>query len=258
MEFASIESLQNPRIKHAVRLRDAKTRRRSGEFLIDGAVEIARGLASGLDLKTIFYSAKSQLSADLATTRCLQLVSEQVLARISYGKQHAPVAIAVTPPRRLADLKLSKSSLVLVLDRTEKPGNLGACLRTASACGVDAVVLTNPVCELFNPNTIRASRGAVFSVPLAVVSPVSEFLELAKTTGLQLLAARVDGQHSLWDRDLCRGTAIVFGSEAHGLGSDWSGVESFQIPMQARVDSLNVSISAAVTLYEAIRQREVH
>lgn len=255
MESASIESLQNPRIKHAVHLRQAKTRRKSQEFLIDGAVEIARAIAGGIELKSIYYSNTSQLDPSLAANKWLQRVSDPVLAKISYGQQNAPVAIAATPQRPLSNLSLRDSSLVLVLDRIEKPGNLGACLRSASACGADAVVLTNPVCELFNPNTIRASRGAVFSLPIAV-STVKEFRTSAATVGLRLIAARVDGEKSLWDCDFRVGSAIVFGSEAEGLGDDWKdGAGSFQIPMHARVDSLNVSISAAVTLYEAIRQR---
>lgn len=254
MESGTIESLQNPRIKHAVHLRQARTRRNSGEFLIDGAAEISRALAAGIALKTIFFSNRLQLSPELANSALLQAVSGQVLQKISYGNQQAPVAIADTPQSPISNLKLTSASLVLVLDRTEKPGNLGACLRSASACGVDAVVLTNPVCELFNPNSIRASRGAVFSVPIAIAT-VSEIRALSDSLGLQLLAARVDGQHTLWNRDFRVGTLVVFGSEAQGLGSDWDGVDSFQIPMQDRVDSLNVSISAAVTLYEAIRQR---
>ncbi len=257
MDSTPIESLHNPRIKHALKLRSARARRKSGEFLIDGATEIRRALAAGIEITTIYCVSTEQLHGPLPAPGGLQLVSERVLVKLSYGEQSAaPVAVAKTPPLPLAALPLHSSSLVLVLDGIEKPGNLGACFRTAAACGVDAVVLTNPICELFNPNAIRASRGTVFSVASALSNPL-EFRQLALELGLPVFAARVDGENRLWDCPFERGAAIVFGSEACGLQDDWLGdhLSTFRIPMAAEVDSLNVSISAAVTLYEAVRQR---
>jgi TrmH family RNA methyltransferase len=253
-----ISSLQNPTVKSVVRLRDARGRRQANEFLIDGNTEILRAIAAGLDLSIIFVEAGEGLPLELQ--RCevpVQPVTRAVLEKISYGERGAaPVAVARTPDLPLSRLKLSSTALVLVLDRIEKPGNLGACLRTSAACGADAVILTNPVCEVFNPNTIRASRGAVFTLPVAIAS-VDELLQLAKGVGLKPWAARVDGSSSLWDCDFTGGSLVVFGSESQGLGDDWrrEPVHSFQIPMSPRMDSLNVSISTAVTLYEAVRQR---
>jgi len=253
-----ISSLQNPTIKSVVRLRDARGRRKAGEFLIDGNAEIGRAIAAGYELSMVFVEAGERVPAELQRLAVpLQPVTQAVLEKISYGERGAaPVAVARTPLLPLSGLKLSRSSLVLVLDRIEKPGNLGACLRTSAACGVDAVILTDPVCEVFNPNTLRSSRGAVFTLPLAIAS-VAELFELAQSLSLKVWAARVDGSVELWDCDFSSGCAVVFGSESEGLGDAWrrEQVQSFQIPMSARMDSLNVSISTAVTLYEAVRQR---
>jgi TrmH family RNA methyltransferase len=262
-----LQSMQNPRVKHAIRLRDSRFRRRSGEFLIDGLIEIERARAAGIALGTVFVldgdpSTSQRLLATAPQNALpLQPVSEVILQRMSYGEQSAkPVAIARTPRLELSHLRLTNRSLVLVLDRIEKPGNLGACLRTASACGIDAVVLTDAVCEVFNPNTIRASRGTVFSVPMAQCT-AGEFVAQARSLELPLAAARIDGKADLWQCDFRGGSAIVFGNEAEGLGDEWRTYEeqgqchSFRIPMHAQVDSLNVSTSAAVALYEALRQR---
>ncbi|MEZ6138078.1 MAG: TrmH family RNA methyltransferase [Pirellulaceae bacterium] len=256
-----IVSLQNSRIKYALKLRSSRARRKTGEFLIDGSLEIRRAMAAQVQIKSIFVSDDSYQNQPepFSSCDCLQPVSDKVLAKLSYGEQAAaPVAIATTPTRSLAQLSLSSTSLVLVLDQIEKPGNLGACLRTAAACDVDAVVISNPICELFNPNTIRASRGAIFSLPIAECHS-GEFQKLASSLRLPILTARVDGSSSLWDCDFRTGAAVVFGNEAHGLGDDWceesKNLKAFRIPMHAGVDSLNISISAAVTLYEAKRQR---
>lgn len=261
-----ITSVHNPRVKQARRLREARARREHGLFLIDGEREIGLALAAGVEIESIFATPvepsrsgdpHSQPFQDMGP-RILQLVSDEVLTRLSYGERGAaPVAVARQPALGLERLKWSADSLVLVLDRTEKPGNLGACLRSAAACGVDAVVLTQPVCELFNPNTIRASRGTVFTLPIAISTP-GEFLSACASLGLSsIYAARVDAQTSLWDCRFAAGTALVFGSEAQGLGDEWQvdSVCPYTIPMTNRADSLNLSISAAVTLYEAVRQR---
>ncbi len=264
----TIQSMQNPRIKQAVKLREGRARRKSAEFLIDGATEILRAVEHGWRVTTIFVEDAVELSPELEKAvgwlrarepqaRPLQPVAAALLAKLSYGeRQAAPVAIATTPSLPLSAIELMSSSLVLVLDRIEKPGNLGACLRTAAACGVQAVILTNPIGDLFNPNTIRSSRGAIFTVPLAIARP-EELLDAAAACHLPLYTARVDGPRTLWECDLRGGSAVVVGNEAAGLGDDWiaPGLQAFRIPMSDRCDSLNVSISAAVTLYEAVRQR---
>lgn len=257
----TIESVHNPRVKQALRLRDAGNRRQSGHFLIDGDREIALAQRHGIELEVVFVgpdSTELTPSSAAAASAPLQPVSPAVLAKLSYGQRGAEsVAVARTPRRTLSDFEWQTSQLLLVLDQTEKPGNLGACLRTASACGVSAVILTDPVCELYNPNAIRASRGTIFSLKLLVATR-EEFQACVRTQRIPLFAAHVDARQPLWQQDFTAGGALLFGSEAHGLGRQWEmpEVRPFTIPMQGVTDSLNLSISTAVTLYEAVRQRQ--
>lgn len=251
-----IESLSNAQVKHAIHLRRARHRRKSGEFLIDGHREIELAAKADIEISKIFVTELqlSFLASDLQSKALL--VSERVAERVCYGQQRdIPLAIAKTPaiPLRSVELK----GLILVLDRTEKPGNLGACLRTAQATGVNTVVLTDPICEVFNDNAIRASRGAIFSTQLAQADR-AEFLSQCEADGVSVVCARVDGSQRLWDLDFSGNLAVVFGNEADGLGPEWRGgnLNSFTIPMaSSATDSLNLSISAAVTLFEAVRQR---
>lgn len=251
-----IESLSNERIKQAIHLRRPQQRRRSGLFLIDGRREIELAADAKIEINAIFATEEqnSLLSSDLQAKT--HLVSNRVAERIGYGQRRdAPLAVAKTPSLSLDDIALE--GMILVLDRTEKPGNLGACLRTAQAAGVSTVVLTDPICEIFNDNAIRASRGAIFSTHLAQAER-SEFLSYCSTHSLPVFCARVDGQNKLWDLDMSGNLAVVFGNEAEGLDSSWVGelVSSFTIPMaDSATDSLNLSISAAVTLFEGVRQR---
>lgn len=254
-----IRSHSNPRVKEAIRLQKSKARRKSGKFLIDGLKELQLAIANNFPIETVYYSGeRPQLSLQ---RDAMQEVTPKILERLSYGQRaDSIVAVAVAPSDCFAkkNVSLDSQSLVLVLDETEKPGNLGACLRTASACGVKAVILTDPICEILNPNTIRSSRGAVFTVPIALATK-TELASMCKSNGLQLLCARVDGCPSFWECDFKSGCAIVFGNEAKGLDSSWDEVAtvSFSIAMEGAPDSLNLSISAAVTLYEAIRQRRM-
>ena len=268
----TIESLQNERIKQVVRLRDATARRKQGKFLIDGWREIELADKHGIEIEAIFYDGQQDSSHEWRSGRveqldnCLQPVSVKVLERISYGQRvGAPVAVAVTPRFELTRIVWRSPQVLLVLECTEKPGNLGACLRTAAAAGAAAVILIDPVCEPCNPNTIRASRGSLFTLPLAVTSR-AEFENYCHRFQLPCFAARVDATTSLWDQDFTRGGALVFGNETHGLDDSWSGLayreasipgqnRSFIIPMRGSPDSLNLSISAAITLYEAVRQQ---
>jgi len=263
----TIESIHNVRVKQALRLRDAGVRRQAGRFLIDGEREIALACRYGFEVETIFVLADVARQAanqpklrdpyPARFERCLQPVSPAVLAKLSYGQRSAaPVAVAVSPKRTLSRFAWRAGELLLVLDQTEKPGNLGACLRTASACGVSAVILTDPVCEPYNPNAIRASRGTVFSLNMLTATR-DEFQACCRAQGIPLFAARVDAQAELWQQDFSSGGAVLLGSEALGLSHAWDRPEyhCFRIPMQGASDSLNLSISAAVTLYEAVRQR---
>ena len=257
-----IQSLQNQQIKQVIKLRDASTRRQSGYFIIDGVQEIERALANDFQIDCLYFPAEDQSLVEILTGQLqpeqLQPVSSAVMRKLVYGDRTAGlVAVAKTPPLEIGRLQfVSQQPLILVLDGIEKPGNLGACLRTATATGVDAVILTQPICDVFNPNAIRASRGCLFNVQIAVATS-QEVMRLCASLRIPLFTARVDGELEFWQADFRGGAAIVLGNEAAGLQTDWvsSQCKSMVIPMRDDTDSLNVSISAAVTLYEAIRQR---
>ncbi|MEC8557577.1 MAG: TrmH family RNA methyltransferase [Planctomycetota bacterium] len=257
-----ITSHQNPLVKSTLRLRSSSHRKKQGKFLIDGIREIQLAMGSGYSVETIFCSVSQEQKLSEFTEESLATfqprlitVSREIMMKLSYGERNdTPLAVAQTPSLPLRDLKFSRESLVLVLDRTEKPGNLGACLRTSTACSVDAVILTQPLCDVFNPNVIRASRGTIFQLPIAI-STAEEVRNYFRVFGLATHAARVDGSRNLWQLDFRQGAAVIFGNEADGLGADWADTDAFTISMSDRADSLNLSISAAVTLYEACRQR---
>lgn len=245
-----------------MKLRDASTRRETGYFIIDGAREIERALADDYPIDCLYFSGEDtslfEGLLDRLQPEQLQPVSSAVMRKLAYGdRESGLVAVAKAPTLEIGRLQFaSKRPLMLVLDGIEKPGNLGACLRTAAATGADAVVLTNPICDVFNPNAIRASRGCLFSVPLAVATS-DEVLQLCARLKIPVYTARVDGEMDFWKADFRSGGAIVLGNEAAGLQHGWSTsmCASIVIPMRDDTDSLNVSISAAVTLYEAVRQR---
>ena len=156
----------------------------------------------------------------------------------------------------LADLRLPKDPIVVVLERVEKPGNLGAVLRSADAAAADAVIVCDPLTDLFNPNLIRSSIGAVFTVP-TVACTSEECIAFLKERGIQILTAQLQDSSLYYDTDMSRGTAIVMGTEATGLTNVWREAADahIRIPMKGRLDSLNVSVSAAILLFEAVRQR---
>lgn len=258
----TIQSPQNQQVKLVTKLRDAATRRETGYFIIDGMQEIERAHAEGFQIDCLYFPGDNaphyRTLVDRLEPEQLQPVSTAVIRKLAYGdRESGLVAVAKTPSLEIGRLQFANSRpLLLVLDRIEKPGNLGACVRTAAATGADGVILTNPICDVFNPNAIRASRGSLFSVPLAVATP-TEVINLCDQLRIPIFTARVDGAIDFWKADFRGGGAIVLGNEATGLQDNWASEQckSIVIPMCDVTDSLNVSISAAVTLYEAVRQR---
>jgi RNA methyltransferase, TrmH family len=260
-----ITSPHNPRVKAASRLRDRRQRDRQGRILIDGARELARAIRAGVTLDEAFVCRELCQSDDSRAT--LQLlaaagcdvcqVTPAVFERLAFGERSDGVlGVAVTPRRTLDDLSLRSAPLVAVLEGIEKPGNVGAVLRTADGAGVSAVIVADGGTDLFNPNVIRASLGTVFSLPVCTAT-VEETIAWLRTHGLRTFAARVDGAIDYTAADYRGSTAIVLGSEAAGLSAAWNGadVTSIALPMRGAADSLNVSAAAAVLFYEALRQR---
>jgi TrmH family RNA methyltransferase len=261
-----ITSLQNQRVKDAAKLRERRERRKQGQVLIDGGREVRRAIEAGVDLAEVFLCESLCRSSDcrwvlerLATLPVRQSrVTPAVFEKMVFGERAEGIlAIAKTPERSLADIQLPANPLVAVLEGVEKPGNIGAVLRSADAAGVSALIIADGGTDLFNPNTIRASLGAVFTVPVGT-APATAVRDWLVAQRISVFVARVDAKTNYADVDLSRPAAIVLGSESEGLTQLWSGpsVSPIRLPMRGDVDSLNVSAAAAVLFYEALRQRD--
>jgi RNA methyltransferase, TrmH family len=259
-----ITSLANPRVKQLVALRRRRGRDEAGVTLVDGRAEIELALAAGVRPLVLYYcpALESPDGSDLAG-RARELGSEvvrlsrPVFEKVSY-REGPDGWLAVVPAveTSLAHLVLGPRPLVLVCAGIEKPGNLGAILRTADAAGVAAVIAADPVADWGNPNVVRASKGTVFSVPVASASS-AEVLAWIAAQGLQIVAATPDATRLVTDVDLTGPTVLAVGAEQAGLPADWLKRADIRvrIPMLGRADSLNVSASAAIITYEAVRQR---
>lgn len=264
MTVAPITSTKNPRVAAAVALRDRRARDEAGLTLVDGVRELDRALTGSASVVELFVDEASLGSAGadvvrraVATGAAMTPVGPAVLGRLAYGdRSEGVVATVRIPTLALEALRLPADPLVVVLEGVEKPGNLGAVLRSADGAGADAVLLADPRTDPFNPNAVRASLGTIFAARLAAGASAAVRDHLAGA-GIRVLAARVDGAVPYTEVDLRGGVALVLGSEAEGLTEAWSGdgVTAIHLPMRGVADSLNVSITAAVLLYEARRQR---
>lgn len=259
-----IASAANPRIKALSRLLERKEREREGRFLIEGAREVERALRAGVELELTLvrdgplHPDEEALCRTLARTEGLRFIAlaEAPLRKLSSRENPAGIiAVARLPRRSLEQLKLPPDPLVLIGVGLEKPGNLGAILRCADAAGAHAVIAVGGV-DPYSPQVIRNSTGVVFSLP-TVTASASEALAWLKEQGLTLLAATPHAERLYWDVDLRGPVAIAVGPEHEGLEPRWLEAArlAVRIPMQGQADSLNVSVSAALLLYEALRQR---
>lgn len=259
-----ITSPSNPRIKQLVALRRRRSREQSDVTLVEGLAEIELALAAGVRPRTIYYcpaltNPESLPLAGHAAQRGAEViqVSRPVFEKISY-REGPDGWLAVVPAisTGLDHLEPGPRPLVLVCAGLEKPGNLGAILRTADAAGVAAVIAADAVTDWGNPNVVRASKGTVFSVPVAS-APTADVLDWLAARRLQVVAATPDATQLVTDADLTGPTAIAVGAEQAGLSPEWlkRADVRVRIPMFGKADSLNVSTSAAIILYEAVRQR---
>ena len=265
-----ISSLQNPRVKAAVKLRDRRDRDRDRRFRIEGYREVLRAVGSGLPLTELFFSPDHFLGEnersliERAVTTCgaeAVEVTAPVFEKLSYrDRPDGLLATAPIPDRGLATLeeraRLGEAPLLLVVQSIEKPGNLGTMLRTADAAGIDAVIVCDRCTDLWNPNVVRASVGTLFTVPVAEGGS-EEVRRWLVDRGIRIVATTPDTEALHWEADLAGATAIVVGSEQYGLDLEWldQADERIRIPMKGDADSLNAAISAAVVLFEALRQR---
>ncbi len=260
-----ITSLRNPHVKNAVRLRGRRHREKERRILIDGARELSRAVAAGVRLVEVFACRPLCRSED--ARRVLELlpgcgagvfeVTEPVFEKLAFGdRTDGVLGVAETPAGTLDGLTLAENPLVAVLEGVEKPGNVGAVLRSADGAGVSALIVADGRTDLYNPNAIRASLGTIFTVPVAKAT-TAETLAWLRRQGIAIYAARVDGSMLHAQADFRRPAAIVLGSEAAGLTGAWAAddITPLRIPMLGAGDSLNVSAAAAVLFYEALRQR---
>lgn len=258
-----ITSAQNPKIKQLLLLEEkSRTRKDLGLFVVEGVREIERCAKAGFELATLFVCpdiAGDEYMSQAFVRRCPQLieVSRSVYSKIAYRDgTEGMIAEVRSKDTSLAGLKLRENPLIVVLESVEKPGNLGAVLRSADAAGADAVVVCDPRTDLYNPNLIRASLGAFFTVPCVACS-TEEAIDYLKTKGVKILTAQLQDSSWYYNTDMTGATAIVIGTEATGLTDAWRAAADahIKIPMLGVMDSLNASVSAAILLFEAVRQR---
>jgi TrmH family RNA methyltransferase len=272
MSFAPLDRLsspQNPRIKQLLKLQQKSAERRAlGLTLVEGLRELTIAVEAGVAAATLYTCPELAGETGLAELKSLFSgkkdapewfeVTRPVFEKVAYREgSDGLLAVLKTPARTLASLSLPANPLVLVLEAVEKPGNLGAILRTADAAPVDAVLIGDPRTDLFNPNTIRSSIGCVFSVPV-VAAPMAEIIDFLRHKGIRSYAAALTPQaHSYLECDFRPPTALVLGTEADGLtlAAQAACDETIIIPMMGRIDSLNVSVAGAVLAFEAVRQR---
>lgn len=264
-----IESFQNRRVKEARALRKSDQRRLTGRIVIDGVREIQRASQAGVKIEELFFcpplapdQARDLVERIASQGATILEVSPRIFQAVAYGeREEGLVAIARAPQNSLTTLPSRQSAeapLILVAEDVEKPGNLGAMIRTADGAGATAVIAADLQTDLYNPTIIRASLGTIFSLPVAAAQS-DEVLQYLKDQNVQIVAARVEASTPYFQVDMTLPTAIVLGSEARGLSEKWIGreVTTVSIPMLGQADSLNVSVAAAILLYEARRQRIV-
>lgn len=280
MQTETITSAQNPKFRNLLLLQEkARERRAQGLFVVEGLRELRHCIEAGFTVKTVFVcpeiAGRWPVGAghDAYTghdgpvipglTGNLIEIPEALYRKAAYREgTEGVIAEVVYKERRLEDLKLRENPLVVVLESVEKPGNLGAVLRSADATGADAVLVADPLTDLYNPNLIRASLGGIFTCQVAAAA-TEKLIPWLKQKGFRILTAQLQDSKWYYDTDMTAPTALVMGTESTGLTQPWREAADahIRIPMLGRLDSLNVSVSAAILLYEAVRQRkmgEVH
>jgi RNA methyltransferase, TrmH family len=258
-----IISTSNLRIKNVLKLKEKSSERKMQDLIVvEGLREILMARENGFDIKTIFVCdaiAEKKSKELVSSVSHIVRISREVFEKIAYRENSdGLLALVRTKHIRLSNLILSPSPLLIILESVEKPGNLGAILRTADASGVDAVIICDPKTDIYNPNSIRSSIGCVFSkqVVVATSDEVMEFLQVKK---IKPYSAALTAKRKYTEVDFRTSSAIVLGTEANGLSNKWltSVQDQIIIPMLGKTDSLNVSASCAVIIYEAVRQRGV-
>jgi len=259
-----IHSIQNPTIKSILKLQDkSRERKKSGQFIIEGKREISLALKGGYTLTMVLFCegviTLNELQEFITAQTEVVSVSKEVYQKIAYrDSTEGIIAIVQTKTFLLEDLQFNTSTpLVLVAESPEKPGNIGALLRTADAANIAAVLIANPKTDLYNPNIIRSSVGCLFTNQIATGSS-EEIIQFLQEKDIAIYATTLQNSNEYHKEDYTKATAIVVGTEATGLTKAFREVatKNINIPMQGAIDSMNVSVAAAIVLYEAKRQRK--
>ena len=263
MRTEIITSAQNPKIKTLLELQEkSKTRRKEGLFVVEGRRELLHCLSAGYEPYAVFICreilTENELDEIAANCSCrFYELPQHLYDKVAYrGGTEGVIAELHCKDMGLDQLKLKDNPLVVVLESVEKPGNLGAVLRSADASGVDAVIVCDPLTDMYNPNLIRSSIGAIFTVPVATATS-EDTIKWLKSNNIKIYTAQLQDSEWYYDTNMKEGTAIVMGTEATGLTLAWRKAADahIKIPMLGRLDSLNVSVSAAILMFEAVRQR---
>ena len=270
MRIENITSAQNAKIKELLALQEkSKERRRKGLFVVEGRREIIHCVEAGYEPHTFFIcrdiitekefdSIMGAVEDNFCGMTCQIIeIPQHLYDKVAYrGGTEGVIAEMHCKEMALDNLRMKENPLVVVLESVEKPGNLGAVLRSADASGVDAVIVCDPLTDMYNPNLIRSSIGAIFTVPVATATS-EEAIAWLKNNGIKIYTAQLQDSEWYYDTDMKGGTAIVMGTEATGLTDVWRKAADahIKIPMLGRLDSLNVSVSAAILMFEAVRQR---
>ena len=262
-KFKHLSSLQNPIVKKILLLKDkARERKKTGLFVLEGKREIELAVKGGYKIQTLLFEpslfTKEEVQSSFNfVSECIS-VSKEVYQKIAYrGTTEGAIAIVEAKKSNLEGLKLkNKTPLILIAEAPEKPGNIGALLRTADAANLDAVIIANPKTDLYNPNIIRSSVGCVFTVPVATAT-TDEIIEYLDNNSIDIYCAALTASENYTNINYQKASAIVVGTEATGLSQTWlqSSKKNIIIPMQGEIDSMNVSVSASIIIFEAKRQR---
>ncbi|WP_222984623.1 TrmH family RNA methyltransferase [Flagellimonas meishanensis] len=264
METKLISSVQNPLVKQVLLLKEkSRERKKTGRFVVEGKREIMLALKGGYHMETLLYNPTIASNRDIDTLvqdkRVNSVeVTSQVYEKIAHRETTEGIlAIARHKPHSLESLALKKEKpLILVAEAPEKPGNIGALLRTADAAALDAVLIANPRTDLYNPNIIRSSVGCLFTNQVGMGS-TEEIIAYLKLNNIKILCAALSASKHYTDCDYGEASAIVVGTESTGLSTEWleNSDQNIKIPMKGEIDSMNVSVSAAILIFEAMRQR---
>ena len=254
-----ITSSQNPYIKSLIQLQEkAKARKQSGTFLIEGMREIELAIKGNYEIETILFVPELISNNEITklTNNPIE-ISKEVYQKLAYrDTTEGILAVAKIKSLQLSDLKLPENPLILVMEAIEKPGNIGAVLRTCDAAKVDAVIIANPKTDLYNPNIVRSSVGCLFTNQIAT-GTTEEVIDFLIKTNINFYSATLQNATFYYTQDYTTPTALVVGTEATGLSQLWreKATQNIIIPMQGEIDSINVSVAAAILIFEAKRQR---